>query len=198
MSGARSVNRRTALTLGGVAAGMVGASFAAVPLYRLFCQVTGYGGTTQRAERAPAAAGERLITVRFDANVSGNGLPWAFAPVEREMRVRVGEEHLAFYRATNEARVATTGQATFNVTPHKAGPYFSKIACFCFSEQTLGPRQSMDMPVSFFIDPAIAGDPNTADIDTITLSYTFFRTEPTGGRSAAAPAGAPAANRTTN
>jgi cytochrome c oxidase assembly protein subunit 11 len=195
VSGARNVNRRTALALGGVAAGMVGASFAAVPLYRLFCQVTGYGGTTQRADRAPVEPGARVITVRFDANVSGNGLPWSFAPVEREMRVRVGEEHLAFYRATNQARVATTGQATFNVTPFKAGPYFSKIACFCFTEQTLEPRQSMDMPVSFFIDPAIADDPNTADVDTITLSYTFFRTEPASRRNAATSA-RPAADRT--
>jgi cytochrome c oxidase assembly protein subunit 11 len=189
VSGKRNVNRRTALALGGVAAAMVGASFAAVPLYRLFCQVTGYGGTTQRAERAPVrvagAAGSRLITVRFDANVAGNDLPWSFAPVEREMRVRVGEENLAFFRATNQARVATTGQATFNVTPFKAGPYFNKIACFCFSEQTLEARQSLDMPVSFFIDPAIASDPGTADVDTITLSYTFFRTEPAARRDAA-------------
>jgi len=195
VSGTRNANRRTALALGGVAAGMVGASFAAVPLYRLFCQLTGYGGTTQRAERAPAAvpgeAGARIITVRFDANVSGNGLPWDFVPAERAMQVRVGEEHLAFYRATNRARVATSGQATFNVTPFKAGPYFSKIACFCFAEQTLGPGQSVDMPVSFFIDPAIAGDPGLADVDTITLSYTFFRIEPPAGRSAAAPSGAP-------
>jgi len=200
MSGPRNANRRTALALGGVATAMIGASFAAVPLYRLFCQVTGYGGTTQRAERAPArieggGAGSRLITVRFDANVAGTDLPWSFAPVERTMRVRVGEETLAFYRATNQSRIATTGRATFNVTPFKAGPYFNKIACFCFSEQTLEGRQTVDMPVSFFIDPAIASDPNSADVDTITLSYTFFRTEPAGGGSSAA---APAIGRATN
>jgi cytochrome c oxidase assembly protein subunit 11 len=195
MSGGRNVNRRTALALGGVAAGMVGASFAAVPLYRLFCQVTGYGGTTQRAERAPAAPGARVITVRFDANVAGNDLPWIFAPVAREMRVRVGEENLAFFRATNQARVATSGQATFNVTPFKAGPYFNKIACFCFSEQTLEARQSVEMPVSFFIDPAIASDANTADVDTITLSYTFFRAEPANSSSAAPASGSSAASR---
>src|SRR5438045_11060 len=156
MSGGRNANRRTALALGGIATAMIGASFAAVPLYRLFCQVTGYGGTTQRAERAPVTAGSRLITVRFDANVAGTDLPWSFAPVERTMRVRVGEETLAFYRATNQSRIATTARATFNVTPFKAGPYFNKIACFCFSEQTLEGRQTVDMPVSFFIDPAIA------------------------------------------
>jgi cytochrome c oxidase assembly protein subunit 11 len=183
---ARNANRRTALALGGVAAGMVGASFAAVPLYRLFCQVTGYGGTTQRAERAPAQAGARVITVRFNANISGNDLPWTFAPVERQMRVRVGEENLAYFRATNQARIAITGQATFNVTPFKAGPYFNKIACFCFSQQTLEGSQTVDMPVSFFVDPAIADDPATADVDTITLSYTFFRAEP--ANSSAAPA----------
>jgi len=200
VSGPRNINRRTALALGGVATAMVGASFAAVPLYRLFCQVTGYGGTTQRAERAPGrseggGAGARLVTVRFDANVAGTDLPWSFAPVERTMRVRVGEENLAFYRATNQSRIATTGQATFNVTPFKAGPYFNKIACFCFSEQTLEGRQTIDMPVSFFVDPAIASDPNTADVDTITLSYTFFRVEPTSSGSAAAR-GAPPVNPT--
>ena len=185
-----NANRRTALMLGGAAAAMAGASFAAVPLYRIFCQVTGYGGTTQRADAAPEATAGRVITVRFDASVAGNGLAWNFAPVERQVRVRVGEERLAFFRATNLGREATTGTATFNVTPHKAGPYFSKIACFCFSEQTLGAGQTIDMPVSFFIDPAIVDDPNLADVDTITLSYTFFRarTNPVAERSAAAPA----------
>ncbi|MBL8839788.1 MAG: cytochrome c oxidase assembly protein [Alphaproteobacteria bacterium] len=188
MARSPDANRRTALMLGGVAATMAGASFAAVPLYRLFCQVTGYGGTTQRADAAPAAAAARIITVRFDASVSGNGLPWTFMPVERRVQVRVGEERLAFYRATNNAREATTGTATFNVTPFKAGPYFNKIACFCFSEQTLAAGQSIEMPVSFFVDPAILDDPNLADVDTITLSYTFFRvrTNPGAARNAAA------------
>jgi cytochrome c oxidase assembly protein subunit 11 len=191
----RNVNRRTALALCSVGAGMFGAAYAAVPLYRLFCQVTGFGGTTQRAERAPAAPGTRIVTVRFNANVAGTDLPWSFAPVEREMRVRVGEENLAFYRATNHANIAITGQAVFNVTPFKAGPYFNKIACFCFAQQTLEARQSVDMPVSFFVDPAIVDDRSTADIDTITLSYTFFRTEPTGDRSSAV---APSGGRATN
>jgi len=200
VSGGRTANRRTALALGGVATAMIGASFAAVPLYRLFCQVTGYGGTTQRAERAPApvegaAAGSRLITVRFDANVAGTDLPWSFAPVERTMRVRVGEENLAFYRATNQSRIATTGQATFNVTPFKAGPYFNKIACFCFDQQTLAAGERKQFPLSFWVDPEIAKDPNTADIHTITLSYTFFRTEPSGSRGSAA---VPSTGRATN
>ena len=197
MSG-RAVNRRTALALAGVGAGMFGAAFAAVPLYRLFCQVTGFGGTTQRAERAPAVPGTRIVAVRFNANTASD-LPWSFQPVEREMRVRVGEENLAFYRATNHASVPITGQAVFNVTPFKAGPYFNKIACFCFSQQTLEPRQTVDMPVSFFVDPAIAEDRSTADIDTITLSYTFFRNEPAGARSSAvAPAGARSPTASTN
>lgn len=182
---ARPSNRRLAFALAGLALGMAGVSFAAVPLYAWFCQVTGYGGTTQRAERAPEQAAERWVTVRFDANVSGNGLPWRFEPVERSVRVRVGEERIIIYRATNEARVATTGTATFNVTPHKAGAYFQKIACFCFQEQTLEPGQSIDMPVSFFIDPAMLQDRSAADVSTITLSYTFFRAREQAPRAAA-------------
>lgn len=167
-------NRRTALALGGVAAGMVGMSYAAVPLYRVFCEVTGFGGTTRRADHAPDAVGARLVTVRFDASVAG-GLPWDFAPTTREVQVRVGEERLIHYRAHNRANTPVTASATFNVTPHKAGPFFQKIACFCFTEQTLLPGQSIEMPVSFFIDPDFATDANVADVDSITLSYTFFR-----------------------
>jgi cytochrome c oxidase assembly protein subunit 11 len=181
----RANNLRTAVAMAGLALTMAGVSFAAVPLYRWFCQVTGYGGTTQRAERAPEQAGERWVTVRFDANVSGNGLLWRFEPLERSVRVRVGEERIVFYRATNEARVATTGTATFNVTPHKVGGYFQKIACFCFQEQTLEPGQSMDMPVSFFVDPALFADRSAADVTTITLSYTFFRAREQAPRAAA-------------
>jgi cytochrome c oxidase assembly protein subunit 11 len=168
-------NARTALLTAGVAVGMVGLAFASVPLYRLFCQATGYGGTTQRAEHAPDAAGERVITVRFNADVAGTNLPWSFTPVQREVKVRVGEEHLIHYHAVNRGKEAVIGTATFNVTPAKAGIYFQKIACFCFSEQRLDAGESVDMPVSFFIDPEIAKDPNTRDLDTITLSYTFFR-----------------------
>lgn len=197
MAARPDANRRTALLLGGAAATMAGLSFASVPLYRLFCQVTGYGGTTQRADAAPGVEAARMFTVRFDASVAGDGLAWSFAPVERAVRVRAGEERLAFYRATNNAREATTGTATFNVTPFKAGPYFNKIACFCFSEQTLASRQTVEMPVSFFVDPAILADPNLADVETITLSYTFFRarTNPGAARNAAAPS---APTRATN
>jgi cytochrome c oxidase assembly protein subunit 11 len=149
--------------------------FGAVPLYRAFCQATGYGGTTQRAEAAPATAGDRVITVRFNADIAPN-MPWAFQPVQREVKVRVGEEKLIFYAAWNRAAVPVVGTATFNVTPQKAGPYFDKVQCFCFSEQKLEPGQRVEMPVSFFIDPKIAKDRNLDDVTTITLSYTFFPT----------------------
>jgi cytochrome c oxidase assembly protein subunit 11 len=170
-----AANRRVALAMAGVVIGMAGLAFASVPLYRLFCQVTGYGGTTQRAAAAPAQVGTRTMTVRFNASVASQDLGWDFQPVQNELRALVGEEHLAFYRVRNDSGVPTVGVATFNVTPHKAGPYFQKIACFCFNEQELRPGESMDMPVSFFVDPAIEKDPNLRDVTTITLSYTFFR-----------------------
>jgi cytochrome c oxidase assembly protein subunit 11 len=163
----------TALLATGVIAGMLGLTAAAVPLYRLFCQVTGYGGTTQRAERAPEQVSERTIKIRFNADVAQN-MPWSFAPAAHEVEVRIGEQTLAFYRAHNNAARPITGTATFNVTPAKAGPYFSKIDCFCFTEQVLDAGQSADLPVSFFVDPAILDDPGTRDLRSITLSYTFF------------------------
>jgi cytochrome c oxidase assembly protein subunit 11 len=163
----------TALVLVGVIAGMLGLTAAAVPLYRLFCQVTGYGGTTQRAEQAPGQAGERTIEVRFNADTAHN-LPWSFAPAARAVEVRIGEQTLAFYRAQNHGNDPIAGTATFNVTPAKAGVYFSKIDCFCFTEQVLEPGQTADLPVSFFVDPAILDDPATRDLRSITLSYTFF------------------------
>ncbi|MGI9494100.1 MAG: cytochrome c oxidase assembly protein [Geminicoccaceae bacterium] len=166
----------TAGVLGAVIIGMAGLTAASVPLYRLFCQVTGYGGTTQVAVDSKPAILERKIRVRFDSSV-GDDLPWSFQPVEREIDVRLGEERLAFYRAMNSADQPIVGTATFNVTPHKAGPYFSKIDCFCFTEQALEPGQSVDMPVSFFVDPAILDDASTSDLETITLSYTFFMLE---------------------
>jgi cytochrome c oxidase assembly protein subunit 11 len=174
---ASRANRRVGLTMAGVAVAMLGLAFAAVPLYRIFCQVTGYGGTTQRALAAPDHVGERVITVRFNAGIGGNDLPWTFEPVQREVQVKVGEERLAFYRARNKTGVPITGMATFNVTPQKAGVYFDKIACFCFTAQTLAPGETAEMPVSFFIDPDIVKDPNLDDVTTITLSYTFFRTK---------------------
>jgi len=165
--------RTTAFVAAGVVAGMVGLSYASVPLYRLFCQVTGFGGTTQVAKEATGPVGERTITVRFDAGTAG-GMPWDFRPAQREIRVRIGEEALAFYEAVNPTARAIVGNATYNVTPDKAGRYFSKIACFCFTEQRLEAGQSVDMPVSFFVDPSILEDRKMDDVTTITLSYTFF------------------------
>jgi cytochrome c oxidase assembly protein subunit 11 len=168
-------NARTGMLMALLAAAMVGLAFASVPLYRLFCEVTGLGGTTQRADRAPGAiAGQ--VGVRFDANIHP-GLPWRFEPVQRTVRIAPGARTQIFYQATNLTARSTSGQAVFNVTPDKAGLYFSKIECFCFTEQTLKPGQSVKMPVVFFIDPAIRNDPDTSDIDEITLSYTFYPVE---------------------
>ena len=173
-------NTRTGLRLALLALAMVGLAFASVPLYRAFCQATGFGGTTQRAERAPGAiAGE--IGVRFDANVDSK-LPWRFEPVQERVRIHPGERTTIYYRATNLTARTTTGQAIFNVTPEETGPYFNKIACFCFTEQTLKPGQSVIMPVVFFVDPRIRDDQDTRIIDEITLSYTFYPVE-SGGTS---------------
>ncbi len=170
-------NRRAGLVCVGVAVGMVGLAYASVPLYELFCRITGYGGTTQRADvrDLPLAATDKTITVSFDSNVAKE-LGWSFQPERRRMAVKIGERNLAFYTAANKDAVPTTGAAAFNVTPHKAGRYFSKIACFCFDEQRLEPGQSVNMPVQFFIDPEILNDPNTRDVEHIALSYTFFLT----------------------
>lgn len=170
-------NLRLVLVSFSVAAGMVGAAYAAVPLYEVFCQVTGFGGTTQTAEAAPAVTLDRKITVRFNADV-GKALPWRFAPAQDRVELKIGEQVLAFYRAKNLSGRTITGTAAFNVTPAKVGQYFNKIACFCFTEQELKAGAEVDMPVTFFIDPAIADDPNLNEVTTITLSYTFFETEP--------------------
>ncbi len=176
MSRKRKTNVTTAVCLAAVILAMAGLTAASVPLYRLFCQVTGYGGTTQIADRGASDVLDRTIRIRFDASI-GDGLPWSFQPVQREIEVRIGEDRLAFYKAVNTSDQPVVGSATFNVTPHKAGPYFSKIDCFCFSEQTLQPGEQVDMPVSFFVDPSILDDENTKDLKTITLSYTFFMLE---------------------
>jgi len=165
--------RMMLVILGGVACGMVGLSFAAVPLYDLFCAVTGFGGTTQTAETAPATVGERVMAVQFNSDVS-NDVPWRFKPSQREVNLRVGEVGLAFYSATNESENTILGSATFNVTPLKAGIYFTKVDCFCFEEQVLRPGESAELPVTFFIDPEIVNDRAMDDVTTITLSYTFF------------------------
>ena len=173
--------RNTLVSVGliAVVVGMTGLSFAAVPLYRLFCQVTGFGGTTQSAPAAPGAVGRRVITVQFNADVSP-ALPWRFQPVQRKVELRVGERSLAHYRAENLSNTPLTGVTTFNVTPFKAGVYFKKIECFCFTEQRLAPRESVEMPVTFFIDPGIVNDRNLDDVTVITLSYTFFRAKYAG------------------
>lgn len=156
-----------------VVASMVGLSFAAVPLYRLYCQVTGYAGTTQRAEKASDKVLDRTVTVRFDSNVASD-LPWIFEPEQRKLDVKIGENALAFYKATNRSDRAITGTAVFNVTPESAGVYFNKVQCFCFTEQRLEPGQSADMAVSFFVDPGFVDDDDTKDLSELTLSYTFY------------------------
>ena len=166
-------HRRVGLVCASIAAGMVGASYAAVPLYRLFCQVTGFGGTTMVAKAPSQAVLERKVTVRFDANTR-NGLPWTFEPVERTVEVKLGENALAFYKATNTSDRPVKGSAVFNVSPELAGQYFNKIECFCFKEQTLAPGESIEMPVSFFVDPAYDKDRDIGHIGEITLSYSFF------------------------
>lgn len=169
-------NRITGVLLLTVVAAMLGLVAASVPLYEMFCRATGYGGTTRVAQQASDRIAERVITVRFNAEIN-SALPWRFAPKQREAKVRLGENMLAFYEAANLAGRETVGMATFNVLPEKAGPYFYKIECFCFTEQALKPGQKVEMPVSFYIDPKLADDPNLANVDTITLSYSFFRAE---------------------
>jgi len=154
--------------------GMLGLSYAAVPLYRMFCQATGYGGTPRIGGPAAPGTGAGVITVRFDANTSP-ALPWRFRPDERTVTVALGEDRLASYTGRNGGDRAITGVATYNVTPEKAAPYFHKTACFCFNQQTLQAGQEMQFPLSFWVDPAIATNPDTRDVKTITLSYTFFR-----------------------
>lgn len=167
---------------------MIGASFAAVPLYRMFCQITGYGGTTQRAEMASAHVLDREINVRFDANASP-GVPWSFQPNEREVTLKLGETRQVSYHVRNTSDRTVTAMATFNVTPELTGAYFNKIQCFCFNNQTLAPGESVDMPVIFFVDPAIADDVDVGDARTITLSYTFFPIETPVAKASGTPTG---------
>lgn len=180
-------NRRLALISASVAIGMVGLAYASVPLYRMFCQVTGFGGTTQRAEQAPAEATGKTIKVRFDANTSG-ALDWSFHAMQTEEKVVIGEQMMAHYKATNTSDKVLTGSAVFNVSPPQAGAYFNKIQCFCFTEQTLKPGESVDMPVVYFVDPDLLNDPDAAGIKEITLSYTFYPVDKPKAVSEAAPA----------
>jgi cytochrome c oxidase assembly protein subunit 11 len=167
-------NRRTGIILCILVLAMVGLSYASVPLYDLFCRVTGYGGTTQVANtKSNQIVLSHPVDVRFDANVNA-ALNWKFVPLETKVTVNPGEEVIINYRATNLGKKPTTGTSTFNVTPVKAGTFFMKLDCFCFIEQTLQPGQSVDMPVRFFVDPEIVADENAKDIGEIILSYTFF------------------------
>jgi cytochrome c oxidase assembly protein subunit 11 len=159
-----------------LAVAMTGLGFAAVPLYDLFCRVTGFGGTTMRISEVEASqiqASSRTISVRFDSNVR-NGLPWTFRPERPTERLSIGARDMMIFVAKNESNEAVTGTATFNVTPSQAGPYFSKIQCFCFTEQRLEPGQEVRMPVVYLVDPKILDDPEARDVQEITLSYTFF------------------------
>lgn len=166
--------RRTGWLAALLATGMVGLGFASVPLYRIFCQATGWEGTVRQdlTAHAPGAVG-RLVDVRFDANVAP-GMGWRFEPDERVRRVAVGAREMAFFTAVNETDHSITGSAAFNVTPPQAGQYFVKIQCFCFTEQTLRPHERVRMPVVFFVDPGFARDPDARDVSEITLSYTFY------------------------
>jgi len=169
-------NRTVALPLICLVATMLGLAFASVPLYRLFCQATGYGGIPQRADSGPDQVLDRTIRIRFDANVA-TGLPWSFEPVQQVMDVKIGEQALAFYKATNKGSTPVTGMAIFNVAPELAGRYFTKIECFCFKQQTLAAGATAEMPVIFFVDPKIVEDKDTKNISEITLSYTFYRSD---------------------
>ena len=184
---ARSLSERkrtSVIAIAFVLTCMVSLTVSAVPLYRLFCQVTGYGGTTQVADAAPGATDD-MVTVRFSANI-GRGMPWEFRPAQNQVTARLGEQITIFYEATNPTDRTVTGTATFNVTPDKAGPYFAKIDCFCFTEQSLDPGQTVAMPVTFFVDPELFTDRETKEVRTITLSYTFFEKEGSGETNSAA------------
>ena len=180
-------NRRTMLIAFGGALAMLGLGYAAVPLYDLFCRVTGFGGTTQVASEAEAdlaarlaaSAGGASYSIRFDANTARD-MPWEFTPVQRTDRVGIGQRDMAFYMARNLTDEPITGTASFNVEPEQAGRYFHKIQCFCFIEQTLQPGESIRMPVLYYIDPAALDDPNMEGVEQITLSYTFHRTDAGG------------------
>ncbi|MEW7008861.1 MULTISPECIES: cytochrome c oxidase assembly protein [unclassified Lentilitoribacter] len=172
----KNSNGKVAIACVAFVGAMVGVSYAAVPLYEIFCQVTGYGGTTSRVEQASDVILDQKIKIRFDANVSGD-LPWDFKPKVREIEIAIGETAQIEYLAKNIAGMTTNGQATFNVTPQSAGAYFNKVECFCFTETDLEPGESLDMPVIFFVDPEIVDYEETKDIKTITLSYTFFSHE---------------------
>ncbi len=176
MTGNPKGRRRTVLLLVTLVLAMVGLTAASVPLYRLFCQVTGYGGTTSVAERAPAGVRDVWVEVTFNADVDSK-LPWRFRPLQDRVRIRVGEPGYAEFEAVNLSDRPLVGQAIYNVTPFKAGGYFYKVQCFCFDEQTLNPGERAVMPVTFYVDPEMLDDPNAREVRQITLSYTFYLDE---------------------
>jgi cytochrome c oxidase assembly protein subunit 11 len=192
----RNANLRVAAGCAAFFAGMVGMAYASVPLYQLFCQVTGFGGTPMLATQAPDNVLNQTIKVRFDANT--NGVPWQFEPKQREIEVRLGETVQIAYAARNLGQRVTSGTATFNVTPESAGAYFNKMQCFCFTDTALKPGETLDMPVVFFVDPEILKDPEAAKIRTITLSYTFFPTDGENAGGGPQAAAKPAATTTEN
>lgn len=180
-------NSKVAVICASVVVGMVGLAYASVPLYRLFCEATGFNGTTQRAAAPSAQVLDQTIRVRFDGNVAP-GLTWEFVPVATTTELKIGENGLAFYTATNHSTVPQVGSATFNVTPEQAGAFFNKVQCFCFTEQRLEPGETVQMPVSFYVDPAIVNDPDGKHIRFITLSYTFHPVAAPKASAAVAPA----------
>ena len=183
-------NTRIALICAAVFVAMVGCAFAAVPFYRAFCQATGFNGTVRRASFAPSAVSNETVTVRFDTNV--RGLEWRFEPSQRSQTARLGESKLAFFRATNTGDKAVTGRALYNILPESAGPYFSKLECFCFKNQTIQPGETVEFPVVYFVDPRYAADRDAKAAGPITLSYTFFPAV-TGARADSSAAKPPSA-----
>lgn len=179
---------KTALQLGGVVVLMASLSFAAVPFYDWFCRVTGFGGTTNQAAAAPDQVLDRVMKVRFDAGVA-SGMPWTFRPLQREMEIRIGETGLAFYEAHNPTDRPVAGTASFNVAPFSAGSFFTKIDCFCFTQQVLQPGETVQMPVTFFIDPELVNDREAKFVRELTLSYTFHTTDLPAEQAALQPSG---------
>ena len=168
----RRSKRRTALISAAVVFGMTGAAFAAVPLYKRFCQLTGFDGTVRKAEIAPTQILDKTLVIRFDANV--RGVPWDFAPDQTSQTIHIGKTGLAFFHVKNQSDKPFTAHAAYNVVPESAAKYFQKLECFCFTDQTLQPGQSADFPVVYFVDPKYVGDPDVKNEPEITLSYTFF------------------------
>lgn len=182
-----NAQQKTALRLAGVAVVMCGLSFAAVPFYDWFCRVTGFAGTTARAEAASDTVLEREITIRFDASLDKD-MPWTFKPAQRQMTLKIGETGLAFYEASNPTDKPIAGTATYNVAPDAAGGFFAKIDCFCFTQQVLQPGETVQMPVTFYVDPAMVDDREGKFVKHITLSYTFYQTDLPEEQAALAPA----------